>query len=1007
MSINYFNRRGAIEESINVEAMQSVQVAARVLDDFVARSAMLPLSIASRQQTIGREPDGKTIAFLAQLMAATPVDEAYGVYIAFDHKRWPQPNAMPWVDRKSYPNPVVLSYDYHDPKWEWFNGPKKSGRLHVTEPYFDEGGSDVTMVSINRPVVDASGGLIGVAGMDLSLERIREIVKGIRMEVAGATVEDEYAFLVSPAGKLISYPKREMVTREGFSRADASKVEDGRLVLQKPRGFAHLEMGGEARRVFWTTSRLTGWRVALNFPERAIEIPAAELARQTAVVGILALLTMVGMVSFVARRLTGPVGLLTAAAAKIEAENYDDRELAGVAKRGDDLGSLARGFRRMASEVAAREQRLKDAEEALRQSEQHYRSLIENGSDIITVLDREGVIRYESPSLERVLGLDPEHLLGRDVFDFVHPEDRETTGEVFRKIVGGDAGAGLTPLEFRFQHRDGSWRLLEANANNLLDDPAVRGVVVNSRDVTERKRAKQLEIEKNAAEAANQTKSAFLANMSHELRTPLNAIIGYSEMLQEEAEDAGHKKYLPDLTKIYTAGKHLLELINAVLDISKIEAGKMDLYLESFSIPKMAQDVVSIIHPLAQKNANQIQVIAPEDLGLMRADLTKVRQSLFNLLSNACKFTEKGTITLEAAREPGDWVVFRVSDTGIGMTPEQTEKLFQAFTQADSSTTRRFGGTGLGLAISRHFCRMMGGDITVESKPGAGTTFTLRLPAEVTERKPGMPEPAEDHAAAVPREAPVVLVIDDDPMIHDWMRRTLAKEGYRVEIARNGQEGLRKARDLRPDAITLDVMMPGTDGWAVLAALKSDPEVADIPVVMLSIVDDRSIGFSLGASEYLTKPIDRDRLSMVLRQFRKQGKSPLALVVDDDSGVRSLTRRQLESEAWEVCEAENGRAALERLAAVRPDVILLDLMMPEMDGFEFLTELRKRKDWNSIPVVVVTAKDLTEEDRQRLSGQVEQVMAKSSFNREDLLREAGRLVTGKIRDRWPAQTPVS
>ena len=362
-----------------------------------------------------------------------------------------------------------------------------------------------------------------------------------------------------------------------------------------------------------------------------------------------------------------------------------------------------------------------------------------------------------------------------------------------------------------------------------MNDPAVEGILVNSRDVTERKQAEQMQKEKLAADAANQAKSSFLANMSHELRTPLNAILGYSEMLQEEAQDRGQDDLLPDLTKIHTAGTHLLELINAVLDISKIESGKMDLYLESFSVAKIAQDVGSIIQPLIQKNSNKLVTVVSEDAGAMYSDLTKVRQSLFNLLSNASKFTHEGTIALEICRETlpdGDWIVFRVTDSGIGMTPEQMDKLFEAFTQADSSTTRKFGGTGLGLAISRRFCRMMGGDITVSSEMGVGSTFTVRLPARVADPK----EQVKQLAAAVSGEnAGTVLVIDDDARVHDMLQRSLAKEGLRVFSARSGEEGLKMARELRPDAITLDVMMPGMDGWAVLAALKSDPESARNP----------------------------------------------------------------------------------------------------------------------------------------------------------------------------------
>ena len=511
---------------------------------------------------------------------------------------------------------------------------------------------------------------------------------------------------------------------------------------------------------------------------------------------------------------------------------------------------------------------------------------------------------------------------------------------------------------------------------------------------------REIEDKSRQLEVADRHKSEFLANMSHELRTPLNAIIGYSEMLQEDAADLGAEQFTDDLKKINAAGKHLLELINAVLDLSKIEAGKMELYLESFDVATLIRDIAAVIQPLAAKNTNRLEVRCPETIGAMRADLTKVRQALFNLLSNACKFTEQGTVGLLVARERldgQDWMVLAVSDTGIGMTPEQLARLFEAFTQADAATTRRFGGTGLGLALSRRLCRMMGGDVTVESAPGRGSTFTIRLPAQVT-------EPAEEPVtpiAPVERTSPsigTVLVIDDEASVRDLMQRFLAREGFRVVTASGGEEGLRLARELRPDAITLDVMMPGMDGWAVLTALKATPDVADIPVVMLTIVDDKNLGYALGASDYLTKPIDRERLVTVLKQHRRD--RPV-LVVDDDLTLRQLLRRMLEPEGYVVVEAENGRVALERLRQVSPSVILLDLMMPEMDGFEFVAEFRRHEAWRAIPIVVITARDLSSEDRERLNGYVQKILQKGAHGRDQLLAEVRELVAASVARRKP------
>jgi len=373
-------------------------------------------------------------------------------------------------------------------------------------------------------------------------------------------------------------------------------------------------------------------------------------------------------------------------------------------------------------------------------------------------------------------------------------------------------------------------------------------------------------VARDAAESANRTKSSFLANMSHELRTPMNAIIGYSEMLIEEAEDTGASGFLPDLKKIRGAGKHLLSLINDVLDVSKIEAGKMTVYLEDFDIKTVIEDVASTVSPLIQNNRNSLEISCDPDIGTMRADLTKFRQTLFNLLSNASKFTRDGKISLKAfliSGVPGK-IGVSVEDTGIGMTPEQVNRLFQAFTQADDSTTRKYGGTGLGLVISKRFCEMMGGSISVTSEPGGGTTFTVELPrhgSEISEpQKPAFVLPASPASES----GGLVLIIDDDSDSSALLARGLEKHGHRIQIASSGPQGLEMARTLHPVAITLDIMMPGMDGWSVLTALKADPSTSGIPVIIVTMLNDRRLGFALGAAEFLTKPVDQQQLRDII-----------------------------------------------------------------------------------------------------------------------------------------------
>ena len=517
----------------------------------------------------------------------------------------------------------------------------------------------------------------------------------------------------------------------------------------------------------------------------------------------------------------------------------------------------------------------------------------------------------------------------------------------------------------------------------------------------------ELIVARDRAEQANRTKSVFLANMSHELRTPLTAIIGYSEILEDDARELGLDDFLPDLQKIQAAGKHLLGLINSILDLSKVEAGKMELYLESFELPRLVAEVASTVNPLVEKRRNNLEIRCPEEVGSIVADQTKTRQILFNLLSNASKFTEDGRVLLEVrplAAGGLDGYLFRVQDTGIGMTDDQLSRLFKPFAQADASTARNFGGTGLGLALCKRFCELMGGRIDVVSEYGKGTTFTVWLPAEVHDKKAQpvhqLVESGEWRAlTAKPRSTQVpptpagfaldgklVLVIDDDLAVHDLLGDMLGKEGFRIASATTGPEGLARARELQPDIITLDVYMPEQDGWSVLAAIKADPKLADTPVIMISVSDQRQKGYALGA-EYLTKPIDRRQLAGLLSKYRGDEAQPLGLVIDDDAELRTVVRRFLEEEGWQVMEAENGIAGLRRVAEAEPHLILLDLMMPQLDGFGFLEQVRKNDSWRRIPTVVLTAMDLGAEERSRLNGGVEKVLQKGAMDLEQLQQE--------------------
>jgi len=496
-----------------------------------------------------------------------------------------------------------------------------------------------------------------------------------------------------------------------------------------------------------------------------------------------------------------------------------------------------------------------------------------------------------------------------------------------------------------------------------------------------------LEEARDNAVEASKIKGEFVANMSHELRTPLNAIIGYSEMLLEDAEDLGEEMFVADLKKIEGAGKHLLALISDVLDLSKIEAGKMDLYEEEFLIAELVDDVAATVEGLIAKNSNAFVLQIPDTIGKMIADLTKTRQILFNFISNAAKFTEQGEITLEVKCQKGvlsDWIEFSVSDTGIGMTATQLDKLFEKFTQADSSTTRQYGGTGLGLALCWEFSHMMSGEVTVESVSDVGTTFTVRLPRKIASKRS---EIVDGNQVS----SDLVLVIDDDKVVHELLHRNLQRLGFKIESAFSGRDGIFQAERLRPAVIILDVLMSDMDGWDVLNVLNGHDELSGIPVIMLTMVDDKKRGYAMGVSGYLQKPAKKEDLVLLLDKYIDRSLKPDVLVVEDNSDMRELLRRELEDLQCVVREAENGIQAISEYNQKQPDLIILDLMMPKMDGFEFVEYLRDNyQEW--APIVVMTAKDITMEDRERLNGAMKKILSKDNFSNQKLEDIVGEIL---------------
>lgn len=683
-----------------------------------------------------------------------------------------------------------------------------------------------------------------------------------------------------------------------------------------------------------------------------------------------------------------------------------------------------------AGEMLANTLERQRAELARRQAETSYRSIFENAVPGIFQTTVDGRYLTANPSLARIYGYDSCTQMLAELTDinrqlYVNP-NRHT--EWIAELADRHE---VSKFESQVYRRDGSMIWISENARSICDEGGkilyYEGTV---EEITDRKLAESaMKLALEAAESANRAKSTFLANMSHELRTPLNAIVGYSEMLQEEAEDSGNDASVPDLEKIRTAGKHLLSLIDDILDISKIEAGRMDLYLETFNIPALIESAVATARPLVEKNGNTVEVHCPENLETMHADMTKVRQVLLNLLSNAAKFTHNGKIAIGVERikneqlrmknqqessqiliSNSEFLSFRVADTGIGMTLEQLQRIFQPFTQADASTTRKYGGTGLGLAISQRFCQMMGGSIEAISTLGVGSAFTVLLPSEIKQpevKNTVRPSSSPEGAPAVG----TVLVVDDDPISRDLIERALTRQGLHIEVASSGEQALKLAKQLQPDAITLDVIMPGMDGWAVLSALKADPDLAEIPVILLSFVGNKSLGFAMGASDYLTKPVDGKRLASLLSKYRRDRDGVAnhssirqILIVEDDVATRTILRRILEKQGWAVAEADSGRAALQQLDIARPHLILLDLMLPEMDGFELIGELRKSYSVAPIPIVVTTAKDLTPAESQQLNGYVARVLQKGVYSCDTLLRDVRELVNHRLDRRYDSQS---
>jgi PAS domain S-box-containing protein len=586
-----------------------------------------------------------------------------------------------------------------------------------------------------------------------------------------------------------------------------------------------------------------------------------------------------------------------------------------------------------------------------------------------------------------LFGYTRDEVIGRNLDDIVARDSIYRSEAIgYTKEVIDEGRVSTTTRRVR---KDGSLVDVELLALPVIVGGDRVGFIAIYHDISERVRAEEeLRQSKETAEAASQAKSTFLANMSHELRTPLNAIIGFTRLVKRRSGEALPQKQAENLDKVLNSADHLLQLINAILDLSKIEAGRVDVQPTAFRIETLIDECLETMHPLVKSHQLQLEKDVEADIPQLHTDQDKVRQILINLLGNALKFTKQGSVTVYA-RRAGDNLELSIADTGIGIPPADLDRIFKEFQQVDTSTTRKYGGTGLGLSICRHLAHLLHGEVSVKSKLGAGSTFTLTLPMRYTAPEAAPEASSVQGETGVSKEQlPLILGIDDDPNTIYLLRENLNEAGYRFTGAGTGKEGLKKARALQPSAIILDILLPGESGWEILSELKTDPATREIPVIILSIVDDRKRGFRLGAYDCLVKPFDRENLMRALRGIDALAKVPIQLlVVDDDPNVADMVQQLLEDEPYSIAVASDGKEALKTLSHSRPDLVLLDLLMPHMDGFTVIERLREQEETRELPLVVLTAKELSKDEQAWLSERVMAVVRKQNLTTDQLLLE--------------------
>lgn len=713
---------------------------------------------------------------------------------------------------------------------------------------------------------------------------------------------------------------------------------------------------------------------------------------------------------FLKKSITKPIDNLVDSVGLLSRQEVD-REV--YKEAGGELSYLARSIKRMAQSITDREYQLK-------QSEARTRMLLNSTAEAIYGIDIDGNCTFANPACVSLLGYcSINHMLGLNMHYLIHHSNADYSPQLL----------GCSPISKTLkygskEHRDDDviWRIdgsffpAEYWSFPTLQNNKIVGAVVTFFDISERKRnetelrfhrehleelveqrTKELTLARDQAREASKIKSEFLANMSHELRTPMNSIIGFTGRVIKKSRDSLDDKQLNNLHTVERNAHHLLDLINGLLDLSKIEAGKMDAHAEEVDLPLLIQEIFSLSQSLLGEKAVELKMHLIEDVALF-TDSVKLKQILINLVGNAAKFTHNGSITVsvkqaEISKTSGEkQLSICVTDTGVGMTQESLGYIFEAFRQVDGAMTRKVGGTGLGLAIVSSFTELLGGVVSVESKEGVGTTFEIIIPSHLQSTE-GLPvvyaKPPVLHASNGIKET--ILCIDDEQDVLELLSGYLTDADYQVVTASSSKEGLMIAKTIKPLAITLDILMPQKDGWSVLAELKRDELTRDIPVIVVSFVEDKAKGFQLGAYDYMQKPVSQNRLIKSLECLVRNNISNV-LVVDDDSEARELMKQTLEDIEVSCSFAVDGNDALEKLKAMGselPEVMLLDLMMPGMDGFELLSLVQQNPEWAEIPVIIISAKSLEDQEREFLRPRVISILSKQGLTSEKVLEQLG------------------